>query len=71
MDTRARAAPLGCIVGEPTEMKVVTGHKGKKNLHCAARGLAGHSSNPGVGVNAVEAVAEIAVFLKGLARRSM
>ena len=41
------------IVGEPTEMKVVTGHKGGIGIKTTLRGLAAHSSNPGRGVSAI------------------
>ncbi|MGD9863861.1 MAG: M20/M25/M40 family metallo-hydrolase, partial [Pseudodonghicola sp.] len=33
-----------CIVGEPTEMRVVTGHKGKASYLAECRGAAGHSA---------------------------
>ncbi|UOA16854.1 acetylornithine deacetylase [Sulfitobacter dubius] len=41
------------IVGEPTQMKVVTGHKGGIGIKTTLRGLAAHSSNPGRGVSAI------------------
>jgi acetylornithine deacetylase len=42
-----------CIVGEPTGLRIATGHKGKVAalIHC--RGRAAHSANPGLGVNAI------------------
>jgi acetylornithine deacetylase len=61
--------PKLCIVGEPTEMKVITAHKGKKSYRCDVRGLEAHSSLAHQGVNAVEAAAEIVARLKGMARR--
>lgn len=61
--------PAACIVGEPTEMKIVIAHKGKSNYRCHVHGLEGHSSLPEEGVNAVEAAAEIVAYLKGMARR--
>jgi acetylornithine deacetylase len=61
--------PKGCIVGEPTEMKVVRAHKGKLSYRCHVRGREAHSSLIDQGVNAVEAAAEAVAFLKGLARR--
>jgi acetylornithine deacetylase len=66
---RAGIKPLSCIVGEPTEMRAVIAHKGKKSFRCTARGLAGHSAYAPHGVNAVEFAAEAVAFLKGLARR--
>ncbi len=40
----ALGQPRACIVGEPTSMTVVTGHKGKVALHAACRGQSGHSA---------------------------
>jgi acetylornithine deacetylase len=58
-----------CIVGEPTEMRVVVGHKGKKSWRCTVHGHEAHSSLTHLGVNAVEAAAEIVAKLKSMARR--
>jgi len=60
--------PQSCIVGEPTEMKVITGHKGKVSVRCHVHGLEAHSSLTHQGVNAVEAAAETVAFLKRMAR---
>jgi len=43
-----------CIVGEPTSMKAVQAHKGCYEYSTHFTGLAGHSSAPDKGVNAVE-----------------
>lgn len=52
---RARGiAPLGCFVGEPTGMAVVTGHKGKYGAKVTFRGRACHSALAPTGVNAIE-----------------
>jgi acetylornithine deacetylase len=61
--------PRFCIVGEPTLMKPVIAHKGKTSLRCDVRGRESHSSLTHLGVNAVEAGAEIISYLKGMARR--
>jgi acetylornithine deacetylase len=66
---RAGIRPRSCIVGEPTEMRPVIAHKGKKGYRCTVRGLAGHSAYAPHGVNAVEYAAEAIAFLKQLARR--
>jgi acetylornithine deacetylase len=66
---RAGIRPRGCVVGEPTEMRPVIAHKGKKGYRCTVRGLAGHSAYAPHGVNAVEYAAEAVAFLKGMARR--
>lgn len=61
--------PAMCIVGEPTEMKVITQHKGKYSARAHFTGRSGHSSLPGEGVNAVEFAAEFVVFLRKLGRK--
>ena len=43
-----------CIIGEPTSMRVIEGHKGCCEYTTRFGGLAGHSSAPGLGVSAVE-----------------
>ena len=43
-----------CIVGEPTNMKIIDAHKGCYEYTTHFRGLAGHSSAPHKGVSAVE-----------------
>ncbi|MBW4024498.1 MAG: acetylornithine deacetylase [Proteobacteria bacterium] len=47
-----------CLVGEPSLLQPITGHKGRLAMRVTVRGRAGHSSNPAVGVNAVAAAAE-------------
>lgn len=61
--------PRLCIVGEPTEMRVIIGHKGKKSLRGHVHGLECHSALAPRGVNAVEAAAEAVAHLKAMARR--
>ncbi|MDH5534047.1 MAG: acetylornithine deacetylase [Betaproteobacteria bacterium] len=66
---RAGIRPRSCIVGEPTLMKAIIAHKGKKSYRCTVRGLASHSAYAPQGVNAVEAAAEAVAQLKRMARR--
>jgi acetylornithine deacetylase len=61
--------PRLCIVGEPTEMRPVTGHKGKRSFRCQVHGHECHSALAHEGVNAVEAAAELVAHLKAMARR--
>lgn len=61
--------PRLAIVGEPTEMQVGVGHKGKHVYRCHVHGHEAHSSLIHQGVNAIEAAAEIIAKLKELARR--
>ena len=55
------AAPLGCIVGEPTGLSPVLAHKGKAALRIRARGRAGHSSRPDLGDNAIHRLVPVLV----------
>jgi acetylornithine deacetylase len=61
--------PRLCIVGEPTEMQVGVGHKGKHTLRCHVHGHEAHSSLIHQGVNAIEAAAELIAKLREIARR--
>lgn len=61
--------PKLCIVGEPTEMKVVIAHKGKTSFQCHVRGSEAHSSLAPEAVNAVEFAAELISHIKATARK--
>jgi acetylornithine deacetylase len=61
--------PRLCIVGEPTMMQPVTGHKGKRSFRCQVHGFECHSALTHLGVNAIEAAAEMVARLKAMARR--
>ncbi len=56
---QAEERPEICIIGEPTEMRPVYGHKGKLAMRCAVRGHACHSAYAPDGVNAVEYAARL------------
>jgi acetylornithine deacetylase len=56
---RAPVRPLGCFVGEPTQMQVTIGHKGKHGVRATFRGQACHSSTAPSGVNAIDYAAEL------------
>lgn len=61
--------PRLCIVGEPTEMKVIIGHKGKKSVRCHVHGKECHSALNHKGVNAVEVAADMVSHLRAMQRR--
>ncbi len=65
---RRGLAPAGCIVGEPTGMRLVVAHKGKKSFRCRVRGFEAHSALTPRGVNAVQIACEIVTFLTQRAR---
>ena len=60
---RAGATPRIAIVGEPTGMTPINGHKGGMELVTHVRGVAGHAGKPGEGVNAILAAARIIGFI--------
>ena len=59
-------APRAVIVGEPTEMKVVSAHKGITGVRTTVTGHESHSSQTHRGVSAVMVAAELIQFLRGL-----
>ncbi|WP_146991504.1 acetylornithine deacetylase [Bradyrhizobium macuxiense] len=61
---RKPVKPLGCFVGEPTQMQVIIGHKGKHGVRATFRGLARHSSIAPDGVNAIEYAAELIMEIR-------
>ena len=65
----AGITPAACVVGEPTELKAVVGHKGRRAMTCCVRGKNAHSSIPSQGVNAIEYAARIISHLRGMAER--
>lgn len=60
--------PASAILGEPTMMRVITGHKGCFEYTTRITGCAGHGSAPDQGVNAAVAAARYAGRLMALER---
>lgn len=60
-------SPRACIVGEPTSMRVVRGHKSMNVVQADFYGVASHSSLTPQGVNAVEHAAQFIRFVRSLA----
>ena len=67
--TQQPIKPRACIVGEPTDMKVIVGHKGKLSCTGRVRGLECHSSLAPKGVNAIQAAAKAIAKLADMAAR--
>ncbi len=61
--------PRMAIIGEPTSMQVITGHKGKRSYIAEFRGLEAHSSLAPRGVNAIEYAARFIAHLQSMAKR--
>ncbi|WP_165310100.1 acetylornithine deacetylase [Vibrio ziniensis] len=58
--------PDYCIIGEPTSLVPVRGHKGHVANAIRVTGKSGHSSNPALGVNAIEIMYEVLYALMQL-----
>lgn len=61
--------PMLCIIGEPTELKPVLGHKGKLAMRCDVHGEACHSAYAPSGVNAIEHAADLISELGRIGQR--
>ncbi len=58
--------PRACFVGEPTEMQVAIGHKGKAALEAVCTGQAGHSALAPQFVNALHLAADFIAGVRAL-----
>ncbi|OLL28285.1 acetylornithine deacetylase (ArgE) [Burkholderia sp. SRS-W-2-2016] len=56
---RREHKPRLCLIGEPTELKPVLGHKGKLAMRCSVKGAACHSAYAPYGVNAIQYAARL------------
>ncbi len=57
------------LIGEPTDMAMVLGHKGKVSYRVTISGLSCHSAYISNGVNAVEYAAELIAFIRAMNQR--
>ncbi len=62
----APVRPRFCIVGEPTNMQVATGHKGKVALRASCTGREGHSALAPLALNALHLAADFVQAVRGL-----
>ncbi|WP_436327061.1 acetylornithine deacetylase [Brevibacterium sp. FAM 27836] len=65
--TEAQLAPRGCVVGEPTSMRVIRGHKSMNVFRVDFHGVAAHSSLTPEGVNAIAYASEFVAFVHAVA----
>lgn len=59
MMQQAPFQPAMCIVGEPTEMGLATGHKGKTAVQAVCTGRAGHSALAPMALNALHLACDL------------
>ena len=66
------AAAKFAVIGEPTDLKPITRHKGIMMLKLRVDGTSGHSSDPALGKNAIEgmhqAISELMAYKRELVR---
>lgn len=60
--------PQLCLIGEPTALQPVVGHKGKLSMRCDVHGAACHSAHAPEGVNAIEYAADLITELGRIAK---
>lgn len=60
--------PMAVIVGEPTEMRPVNGHKGICNVHTHIRGYAAHSSQTQLGVSSIMVAGRLISYIQELSQ---
>ncbi len=63
--------PDCCIIGEPTSLVPIRGHKGHAANAVRITGRSGHSSNPALGINAIEIMNEVLIALLALRQKLM
>ncbi|TFF27274.1 acetylornithine deacetylase [Jiella endophytica] len=63
---KAPVKPLMCIVGEPTELKVATGHKGKGFYRATCKGREGHTALAPRAMNALHLAADFSRAVRDL-----
>ncbi|HHO53301.1 MAG TPA: acetylornithine deacetylase [Deltaproteobacteria bacterium] len=62
-----RILPRACLVGEPTDFRILRMHPGHVAVELELSGVAAHSSRPDLGVNAIEAAARVVEQIRQLA----
>ncbi|SFD97731.1 acetylornithine deacetylase [Roseivivax sediminis] len=61
--------PALCLIGEPTGMRIATGHKGKRALRACCRGQSGHSALAPEALNALHLGADFITRLRARQER--
>lgn len=62
--TANSSSPFLCLVGEPTGLAPVLGHKGKTALRCHVYGVEAHSAMTHRGANAIDAAARVVAKIR-------
>jgi acetylornithine deacetylase len=64
---KGRTLPTSCWIGEPTGFQILRMHKGHVACAVDVTGQAAHSSRPDLGINAIEAAAEVIGHIRAIA----
>ena len=66
---REGVRPDAVVLGEPTDLAVYRGHRGRMGIDVVARGISAHGAHCDLGVNAVTKIAPIVLDVDALHRR--
>jgi putative selenium metabolism hydrolase len=61
-----RCSPDVAIIGEPSDLRLCIGQRGRAKLEVDVVGEASHAGHPEVGINAAECMAELVLAVEGL-----
>ena len=67
-ETIGRPLPTACLIGEPTDFRILRMHPGHVGMEVQLTGAAAHSSRPDLGVNAIESAADVIEAVREVAR---
>lgn len=68
LSAKGERLPSACLIGEPTDFRILRMHPGHTAVQLDFEGRAAHSSRPDLGANALEAAAASVMALRALAR---
>jgi acetylornithine deacetylase len=63
-DFRSNGGPVGAVVAEPTDLRIVNAHKGVVRWTVTTSGRSCHSSRPELGINAIYRMAHLLPFVE-------
>lgn len=64
---RGHTLPVACLIGEPTDFRILRMHPGHVAVELEVHGVAAHSSRPDLGTNAIAGAAEVIARVEALA----
>jgi acetylornithine deacetylase len=67
LEQAGRTLPAACLIGEPTDFRILRMHPGHVGMEIEITGRAAHSSRPDLGANAIEGAAEAVSIIRRIA----